>query len=235
MFAPRSAIDVAREVTAQDHPQRAHRVLGADLLAFVVRAAVITDRHFVNRGLPLGELDGDFGLDAEPVAADRDASRQRQPERLVAGLHVGQVEVRRHVAGRGQEMVRQRVPVVDHAPLAGDQEARPVDHIGLVGQQRTQHFRVLGGVVFQVGVLDDAEFAHRVFQCRADGRALAASSPCGGIPGRVRDTARRAHPESAACSRWSRRPPPRLPLSAPPAKARPARAVIEAARNSSSL
>ena len=39
--------------------------------------------------------------------------------------------------------------------------------------QRAEHFRILGGVVFQVGVLDDAELARGVLQGGADGRAFA--------------------------------------------------------------
>ena len=166
-------VDVAREVAAHNHPQRAHRVFGADLLALVVSAPVVTDRHFVNRRLPLGELNSEFRFDAKPVAVDWNAARQRETERLVARLHVGQVEVRRHVARSRQQVVRQRVPVVDHAPLAGDQKPRAVHHVGLVGEQRTQHLRILRRVVLQIGVLYDAELARRVCQRRADSRPLA--------------------------------------------------------------
>src|SRR5499427_1149321 len=64
------AVDVAGEVAAYDHPQRADGVFGADFLAFLVGAAVIADGDLVDGGLPFGELDGDFGLDAEAVAPD---------------------------------------------------------------------------------------------------------------------------------------------------------------------
>jgi hypothetical protein len=68
------AIDVAGEVEADDEPERGDGIFAADLLAVFVGAAVIADGDFVDGGLALGELDGDFGLDAEAVAADGNAA-----------------------------------------------------------------------------------------------------------------------------------------------------------------
>src|SRR5439155_8783523 len=116
-------------------------------------AGVITDRDLVKGGLALGEVDGDLGLDAEAVAANRNAARERKTEGFVTSLHVGEIDIGGHVAGGREDVIGERVPVVDHAPLAGDQEAGAVDHVGAIGNQRSEDLRVFGGVVLQVGVL----------------------------------------------------------------------------------
>ena len=77
------------------------------------------------------------------------------PEDLVAGLHVGEVEVGEHVRQQRQELVAERVPEVQHAVRAPRQEARPVHDVGLAGLERLEQLAVLGGVVLEVGVLDD--------------------------------------------------------------------------------
>jgi hypothetical protein len=70
-------------------------------------------------------------------------------------------------------VVGQRVPVVDHTALARNEKARAVDHIGPVGDERGQDLGILGRVVFQIGILDDAEFAGGLLQPGADGGAFA--------------------------------------------------------------
>jgi hypothetical protein len=70
-------------------------------------------------------------------------------------------------------VVSQRVPVIDHPPFAGDEEARAVNHIRPILHERAKHLGIFGRVVFQIRVLDDAEFASRILQSRPNGGALA--------------------------------------------------------------
>src|SRR5450756_951175 len=100
--------------------------------------------------------------DSSPSGKGASSARRIDAARNSSSLYAGtRIESRRVVANYGLsrsapgEMVAGRFTV------------------RLVGQQRTQHLGILGWVVFQVAVLDDAELAQRVFQCRADGGPLA--------------------------------------------------------------
>ena len=49
-----------------------------------------------------GDLGGDFGFEAEAVLAQVDAPQDVRAEHLVAGLHIGQVEVGDGVGQQGE-------------------------------------------------------------------------------------------------------------------------------------
>src|SRR5206468_6696818 len=65
-----------------------------------------------------------------------------------------------------------RVPEVEHpVPLAD--EARAVDHVGLVVEDWLNQSRILGGVVLEVGVLHQHDVASRLLEALAQGCSLA--------------------------------------------------------------
>jgi hypothetical protein len=86
---------------------------------------------------------------------------------------VGQVKIGRHVAQRGQHAVGYRVPEVENAAPARVGEAGTVHGVGDIVHQRLEDPAVFVRVVFEVGVLDDREFAARLLQRPAHGGALA--------------------------------------------------------------
>ncbi len=131
-------IDIRREGVPQNHPERLEGIFQADFLAFLVGAAVVADGGFVDLGLTLGELDGNFGFESEAVRPDGDALQQRSAEGLVAGLHVGKVQVGDHVAHGGEHPVGQRVPVVEHPAFPGGQEAGAEYGVGAAVEQRAE-------------------------------------------------------------------------------------------------
>ena len=71
-----------------------------------------------------------------------------------------------------QHLVGDRVPEVEHAVALAD-EARAEDHVGLVLEDRLHQLRILGRIVFQVGVLHEHHVAGGVLEAFAQGRALA--------------------------------------------------------------
>src|SRR6516165_3670018 len=115
-------VEAAAHPVAEDDGQRLNRVPETGFLALLIGAAMIADGRLINARPSFGELDGDFGLDAEPVAANGYARHQSGAKRLVAGFHVGEVEVGNDIADGRQDAVGERMPEIEDAPLAADHE-----------------------------------------------------------------------------------------------------------------
>src|SRR5581483_11437298 len=81
------------QVEPEDVPDRRHPVAPADLLSLGVGPAGVGDRHLPDPGPRLRQPRRDLGLETEPVAREHQRLHQRGPHHLVAGLHVGQVQV----------------------------------------------------------------------------------------------------------------------------------------------
>src|SRR5262245_35988539 len=67
------------EPVLQQHPQRDEAIAPRNLLPFFVAPAVVGNWHFVDAIVPLENLGGELGLDAEPVRLER-----QRPEHLAA-------------------------------------------------------------------------------------------------------------------------------------------------------
>src|SRR5712671_5137365 len=65
----------------EQHPERDDTVAPGNLLAFVVAAAVVGDRHFVDAITPLEDLRRDLRLDAEAVALEPERPQHLDPHR----------------------------------------------------------------------------------------------------------------------------------------------------------
>ena len=111
-------------------------------------------------------------LDAEAVAVQRRLLEDVGPDRLVAGLHVGQVDVVEDVGQPGQELVGDAVPVEQDLPLARGGEARSEHRVGLALEDRRDQRGIVGRVVLQVGVLDQADVAAHVLDRGPDRASL---------------------------------------------------------------
>ena len=55
----------------------------------------------------------------------------------------------------------------------GGKKARAVDHIGAPFDQRLQQHRVLGRIVFEIGILNDDEVARSLFYAAVQGSTFA--------------------------------------------------------------
>ena len=148
-------------------------VLPADLLALGVGASAVRDAHLVHPPAASSDLGRDLRLEAETVLLDGDRRDHLPAEHLVAGLHVGQVEVGGHVGKKRQEVVAHRVPEVEDPMGASALEARAVDHVRLPVDDRLHQQGKLVGVVLQVGILDDDDVARGRLKTGAQRRSFA--------------------------------------------------------------
>src|SRR4029077_6209855 len=101
-----------------------------DLLAFLVSAPGVVDGNLEDARPSLGQLDRQLGFDAKVQTLERDTLKQAGTHHLVAGFHVGEVQVADQVAEKREELVTELVPKEEHAPELGGQEAGAEDRVG---------------------------------------------------------------------------------------------------------
>ena len=78
----------------------------------------------------------------------------------------------------GEQAVAQGVAEVEHAPALAGEEARAVDHVGAVLEERPHELGEVARVVLEVGVLEDDQVAGGGGDPGAHRGALAAIFGC---------------------------------------------------------
>ena len=127
---------VVDEPVLEDRVDRAETVFPADLFPLAVAAAVVADRDLVDGQPPLGDLGGDLRLDSETVAPQRDRLENLASERLVAGLHIGQIVPGGEVRKVGQKEIPELVVIEEDVPHRPRGETRSIDRVGVPLQKR---------------------------------------------------------------------------------------------------
>jgi len=164
---------LAEEVIFEDRIQCAKTVAPADFFTFLIRSAMVADADLVDDHVELRNFGGDLGFEAEAVLLDCDPLEHLAFEDLVAGLHVGEVEIGEHVGEQREEFVTHHVPEIDDAVCIAAGEAGAKDDVGLAALDRREQLRVFVGVVFEIGVLHDDHVAGRQGKTGAQRRAFA--------------------------------------------------------------
>src|SRR5215471_20957127 len=95
----------AKKVVFDDAVNGSKTVLPDDLLPLRVGPAVIGDPDLVDRTAHPGDLGSDLGFEAEALFLDVDALNDIALEYLVAGLDVGEIQIRQHVGEQSQKTV----------------------------------------------------------------------------------------------------------------------------------
>ena len=96
-----------------------------DLLSFRIRPSGIRDSDLVDSAVwKIGDLRRHLRLEAEAVLLQRDALDNLSTEDLVAGLHVGEIQVGEDVREECQHTIADRVPEIDDAVRVAADEAR---------------------------------------------------------------------------------------------------------------
>ena len=84
----------------------AEAVSPAYFLAFLIGATIVGDAHLINAyAFETGDFGGYFRLKTEAFLLEIDALNYVGTEKLVAGFHVGEVQVGEHVGQEGEEAV----------------------------------------------------------------------------------------------------------------------------------
>src|SRR5262245_13806538 len=147
-------------------------VLPGDLLPGLVPAAMIRNGDLVDSAAEMGDLGGELRLETKSIRFQDETLEHAGSKRLVARLHVRQVQVREHVREHRQEAIADIVPEEQHA-MRLPSEPRAVYHVGLAIQDGLEEPRVIGRVVLQVGVLHQHDIARHPFKSGAQSRPLA--------------------------------------------------------------
>ena len=87
----------AKDPESYDVKERCQAVPPGDLLPFFVCPATIRYRDFVNATFQLGKFGRYFRLKSEAVRLDRYFFQQVSTKNFVTSLHVGEIEVSKHV------------------------------------------------------------------------------------------------------------------------------------------
>src|SRR5215470_425359 len=120
-----------KEVVLDDAVNGPKTVLPDDLLPLRVGPAVVGDSDLVDRAAHPGDLGSDLRFEAEALFLDVDALNDIALECLVAGLDVGEIQIRQHVGEQRQKTVAHAMPEVEDAVRLVPHEARAVNDVCL--------------------------------------------------------------------------------------------------------
>ena len=123
---------------------------------------MIRDRDLEQAASELRNLGGDLNLEPEAAAGNRHVADDVTAKRFVSGLDVRQIHVREQVREEGQRLVRKIVVEVQHPRRSPHQEARAIDDIGVVGENRRDHVLDVRWVVLEIRVLHDHDIPCRL-------------------------------------------------------------------------
>src|SRR5262249_11950577 len=120
--------------------------------------AVVADGDFVNTAAEACDFDRELGLKTETVAAKLDGVENLTAKDFIANFHVGEVQVRQHIAEKRERLIADVVPVIQHA-MGSAMKAITEHHIGKAFEDWFEKVRIITGVVFEIRVLDQDDVA----------------------------------------------------------------------------
>src|SRR6267378_3305577 len=155
-----------------DAPECPYSILPGDLLAFLVSSAGVGDANLIDPTAEASDLGDDLRLEAEAGLLDRDLLDHLPPERLVAALHVREVQIGGQVREESQEFVTDGVPEVEHTVFSTSQEPGAEYDIGLAVNYGPNELAIVVGVVLKVGILYKDDIPGGLSESRPEGCSL---------------------------------------------------------------
>jgi len=97
-----------------NNPQGSDSIFPSDFFAFGIGSAVIGNAYFEYPHSQLGDFSCNFWFEAEAVFFDPDRLNNFPPESLVAGFHVGDVQICEHIREQSQDSISYAMPKVEN-------------------------------------------------------------------------------------------------------------------------
>jgi len=145
------------KIILDDAINSSHAVLPANFLPLVIGSAVVGNTNLIDAAVKFSNFSGYFRLKSKPIFLDSDLLNDLAAECLVAGFHVREIEVGKHVAQQCKKSVAHAVPKIYNPMGSATLESAAKHHIGLVLQDWCDHDRIFLWIVFQVGILHNGD------------------------------------------------------------------------------
>src|SRR5207248_5281454 len=155
-----------KEVIFHDCIDRSDPIFPADFLSLSVGSAVIRDADLINPRSSPRNLRDKFGFDAEPFLLDSKAIQEFASKNLVTTLHIGQVQVGKHVREQCEKPVSDHMPEVNHTMSSAAREPGTKHHVSTILQDRSYKDRIFFRVILQVRILNDDQVASSCLETR---------------------------------------------------------------------
>src|SRR5690606_11507856 len=120
---------------------------------FLIGASVIADGNLKDATLLLCQFRRQFWLDAKTIAANGQCFDKRSEDDLVAGLHIGQIQISQHIGNRGEHTIRYAMPEIEDTAALSGEKSRAIDYIGFAFENGGEQFCIFIWIIFKIGVL----------------------------------------------------------------------------------
>src|SRR6185437_486183 len=104
----------------------------------------------------------------------RYALQQIRSHHLVAGFHIGEIQIADEVAQKGEQLVSKRVAEEKSPLVPTSHEPGAKNSVRILGEKHLQHPQKIVGMVLKVGVMDYDEFGIHMQQPSPNGRPFSA-------------------------------------------------------------
>src|SRR5215469_1249601 len=111
------------EIIFQDAADCAEAVPPVDFLALCVGTATVGNGDFVNWDTKLRDLGRDLRFESKMILVECELLKHFAFECFGPALHIGEIQIREHVAEQGQELIADGMPKVEDAMRVRSPEA----------------------------------------------------------------------------------------------------------------
>src|SRR5262249_37090714 len=109
-------------------------VLPTNLFALCVCTAVVRDSYFVNPCAGSGDLCDKFGFNPETIFLYCYTLQKIAAESFVTSLHIGEVQIGKHVRKQGEKSISHHMPKIDHPMRPASHKPRTEYDVGAIFQ-----------------------------------------------------------------------------------------------------
>lgn len=149
----------SEKVIPDDGIERPDSIAPGNLLSFFIGTAIVGDTDLLDAAASTRDFGGDLGFKAESVFTQIDVPQDHCAECLVAGFHIGEIDVCAHVGEQSQQFVSDHVPEINDPMRTTAHESGTENDVGLSIQDGLEQARIFLRVILEVGILDENDVA----------------------------------------------------------------------------